>query len=94
MRGVQIRQEFILEGGVLTNGTWDTATSSWKNTGIVDGTKGYKYYVDLTKDFNAKTQSTTDYLLPKFSDTAKQAQDPNFVSGAIFANSYEFYTFG
>ncbi|MBA7489612.1 hypothetical protein ES702_00146 [subsurface metagenome] len=93
LRGTQIQSKMILEGGFLTRGVWTDPTTFSTTSLTTKDPFGVYYQIDLTKDFNAKNDNTSDYLIkgpPEFSDT----DWPTYVYGAIFNNNFQWYTFG
>lgn len=91
LRGAQIQSKLVLEGGLMTNGTFDGG--QWKDTAIVQHSYGVYYQIDLTKSFDAKNQSTDAYMIAGLPETSN-TQAPNYIAGGIFNNDYQFYTFG
>lgn len=83
LRGAQLQETLVLEGGLMTNGTF--SNGKWSDTGIVQHSYGVYYQIDLTASFDATVQDTTEYLkagLPETSNT----QAPNYVAGGLFQN--------
>ncbi|KAK5942844.1 hypothetical protein PMZ80_005410 [Knufia obscura] len=92
LRGTQIQSTIVLEGGMITNGTWDG--QQWQGGTLTDSSYGLYYHIDLSKDFDALNDDTKDYVFVPEHGERDNPNAPNFVYGAIFDNDYEFYTFG
>lgn len=91
LRGAQIQSKIVLEGGLLTNGTFQD--SQWKGTSIVQHSYGVFYELDLTKSFDSNADDTSTYLLPSVQETTNTLA-PIYIDGGIFHNDYQFYTWG
>ncbi|KAK5091842.1 hypothetical protein LTR70_001153 [Exophiala xenobiotica] len=92
LRGAQIQSKIVLEGGLLTNGTFNS-DGQWKDTSIVQNSYGVYYQIDLTKSFDAVNENTDTYLIHGLAETSDTSA-PNYIGGGIFNNDYQFYTFG
>lgn len=92
LRGAQIQSKIVLEGGLLTNGTFNS-DGQWKDTGIVQNSYGVYYQIDLTKSFDAVNENTDAYLVHGLAETSDTSA-PNYIDGGMFNNDYQFYTFG
>lgn len=92
LRGTQIRSKIILEGGIRNEGQWTGST--WSNTSIPDHSYGIYYQIDLDRSFNAKNDSTDDYMKNPGVKAKENPLAPNYAYGAIFNNDYQWYSFG
>lgn len=92
LRGAQIQTTIVLEGGTLYNGTW--RDGKWADFNAVDGTYGYYYHIDLRKSFNAENDSIDSFMFVPEKGERSDPNAPNYRSGALFNNGYQFYTFG
>jgi len=91
LRGSQIQSKIVLEGGIMSNGTY--SNGQFQNNAIVQHSYGVYYQIDLTESFDAVNQSTADYLIPGLAETSNTLA-PNYINGGMFNNDYQFYTFG
>lgn len=91
LRGSQIQSKIVLEGGLMTNGTF--SNGQWRDTSIVQHSYGVYYQIDLTNSFDAVNQSTDTYMIPGVQETSNTLA-PIYIGGGIFHNDYQFYTFG
>lgn len=91
LRGSQIQSKIVLEGGLMTNGTF--SNRKWSDTSIVQHSYGLYYQIDLTQSFDARNQSTSDYMIAGLPETSN-TDAPIYIAGGMFNNDYQFYTFG
>lgn len=91
LRGAQIQSRIVLEGGLLTNGTF--IDGQWKGNSIVQNSYGVFYLIDLAKSFDAYADDISTYMVPGVPETSN-TQAPNYIQGGIFHNDYQFYTWG
>ncbi|KAK5953338.1 hypothetical protein OHC33_005906 [Knufia fluminis] len=91
LRGSQIQSKIVLEGGRITNGTFNNG--QWSDTASAQHSYGIYYQIDLTKSFDASIDSTDAYMIPGLPETSN-TDAPNYLGGGMFHNDYQFYTFG
>lgn len=96
-RAAVVRDTVYLDGGEMNSFLWDSSALNWTAPGSAIlqtpslQTSGYIYALSLNKTF-----SVDDDFLKLFSNwTLGPVQlDEPFRSGFMFADDYEFYTFG
>ncbi|KAK5084472.1 hypothetical protein LTR05_005548 [Lithohypha guttulata] len=91
LRGVQIREIIALEGGLLTDGIF--SNGDWADTKIRNADKGLYLKINLTNSFNIHNQ-TADEILIRGEQENSDPSAPNYISGGMFHNDYQWYTFG
>jgi len=90
MRGVQVRSKIALEGGLLSNGTFQDGT--WPNAELLLHPKGLYFTIDLTKSLNISVERAEQILVQEEENINPKA--PNYINGGMFHNDYQWYTFG
>lgn len=90
LRGVQVQNIVALEGGLLSNGTFEN--NEWTGVDLVQHPNGLYFKMDLTKPLNIPNQDPEQILTAESENTNPRA--PNYVNGGMFHNDYQWYTFG
>lgn len=89
MRGVQVRNIIALEGGLLSNGTFENG--QWNNVGLMQHNNGLYFTMDLSQPLDISKQSPEQVLTQQEENSNPRA--PNYVNGGMFHNDYQWYTF-
>jgi hypothetical protein len=94
-RAAVIRDTLFLDGGDLWQSLWDLSTSTWGSIQNADNSELGLSGIFFALNFN-KTISVDDEFSDIFSNWTSMPfeEHPPFRSGFLFADDYEFYTFG
>lgn len=93
-RGAVIQQTLVIEGGLLARANYSITSNSFSTTSVTiqPGAYGLLYYLSLCSSFNTSTDDIDALLLPQ-NETGNPLQN-SWIGGALFANDYEWYTYG
>jgi hypothetical protein len=94
-RAAVVRDTLFLDGGEFGTYPWDPSASAWIQGGQVGETDLQGSGIVFALNFN-QTFSVDDDFFTLFSNwtTGPGSTNPPFRSGFMFADDYEFYTYG
>ncbi|KAK5045845.1 hypothetical protein LTR84_008938 [Exophiala bonariae] len=94
-RGAVVRDTLYMDGGQRQYCQWDATASAWLDMTAVSGPeeeRGYLYTLNFSKSFDVSTNFSDIFtILPT---AGGFSNNPPFIDGYMFADDYEFYTYG
>lgn len=94
-RGAVVRDTLYLDGGQMQYCQWDATAQTWLQGSAVsppDQERGYLYTLNFSKSFDMSTNFSEIFtILP---NAGGFSNNPPFIDGYMFADDYEFYTYG
>jgi len=94
-RGAVVRDTLYLDGGQMQYCQWDATGQTWLQGSAVsppDQERGYLYTLNFSQTFDLSANFSDIFsILP---NAGGFSNNPPFIDGHMFADDYEFYTYG
>lgn len=94
-RGAVVRDTLYMDGGQMQYCQWDATGNTWLPGTAVsppEQERGYLYTLNFSKTFEVSANFSDIFtILP---NAGGFSNNPPFIDGHMFADDYEFYTYG